>query len=318
MSDQRQVKKIDMETLEQAERKISVGKFKKILTGLVVVLIVAVAGYGGYWLVTGEVLASRLTVNKMTCPACVLTVQEVTGKIPGVIRADVSLAGQEVTVEFRSKQTDPEQIKGAIVRAGYPARVDGTFKPGGQGVDDAVAALVNGRPVFGKDLKVSLSMDQKGKDEDESSRFFSSVGKEILLQAADKQTVVVQPYEVEQEVEALRQTLGLSKEELAQRAAREYGSVEKFYQVVASGISIKKLLDEHVLQGVNDPKERERKTLEWVGSVFKDADVKVLDPQVKAKMVAIAGQDDWKIFWPRMIGRKTELKGIFMPERATN
>lgn len=318
MADQRRMKKIDMETLEQAERKISVGKLNKALTAMVVVLVVAAGGYGAYWLITGEVMASRFTVNKMNCPACVLTVQEVTGKIPGVIRADVSLAAQDVTVEFRSKRTDPEQIKGAIVRAGYPAKVDVTFKPGGPGMDDVVVALVNGRPVFGKDLQVSLTMEKADQEEEAASRFFSMVGREILLQAADKQTVVVQPYEVEQEVESLRQKLGLSHDEFGQRAAKEYGSLEKTHQMVARRMALRKLLEEHVLQGVQDPKERERKTLEWVGSVFKDADVKVLDPQFKEKIRAAAGQDDWKTFWPRMIGRKTELKGILIPEKVAN
>jgi copper chaperone CopZ len=318
MTDKRQMKKIDMETLEKAEHKVSVGKLKKAVTAAVAVLIVAAGGYGAYWLITGEVVASRLTVNNMNCPACVVTVQEVTGKIPGVIRTDVSLAAQDVTVEFRSKQTNPELIKGAIVKAGYPASVDATFKPGGAGVDDLVVALVNGRPLFRKDLEEGLTLMKEGKAEDAASRYFSSVGTEILLQAADKETVVVQPYEVEEEVQSLGKKLGLSKEELGQKVSKEYGSVEKFNQMVARRLGIRKLLDDRILQGVQDSKERERKTLEWVGSVFKDADVKLLDPQLKEKVHAAAGQDDWKIFWPRMIGRKTELKSILIPEQATN
>jgi hypothetical protein len=67
-----------------------------------------------------------------------------------------------------------------------------------------------------------------------------------------------------------------------------------------------------VLDGIKDPKEREHKTLEWVGTLFKDADVKILDPDFTEKMKTASGLIDWKTFWPRMIGRKTELKGVLM------
>lgn len=314
MSVTRQMKKIDMETLEKAEHKVSLARFKKALVAVAIVLAVCGGGFGAYRLLTGEVWASRFTVNKMTCPACVLTVQEVTGKIPGVIRADVSLAAQDVTVEFRNKQTNPEQIKGAIAHAGYPTQVDAVFKPGSEKVDELVVALVNGRPVLGRDLKMPVE-PEKGEavKTDPASKFFSVVGKAILLQIADTKTVVVQPYEVEEEVAAIKKKQELSSEEIAAWITKNYGSTEKLNQIVAQRIGIRKLLEEHVLSGISDPKERERKTLEWVGTIFKDADVKVLDPEFREKVHAAAGSDDWKVFWPRMIGAKTELKSVLLP-----
>jgi copper chaperone CopZ len=249
----------------------------------------------------------------MNCPACVITVKEVTSKIPGVVESDVSLAAQDVTVRFRDKQTNPEQIGDAIARAGYPVRLDGLFKLSGQGVNETVVAVVNGKPVFQKELKIPLYADKSdAKEPDDASAFFSAVGKEILLQAADSKTIVVQPSEVENEVEAVFKEKRLSPEEFMKQAFAKFGSKEKYFQVVGQRLGIRKLLDEHVLQGVQDPQEKTRKTLEWVGTLFKDADVKIIDPSFKEKVHAAAGQDDWKTFWPRMISGTTELKSVLI------
>lgn len=313
MSVEKQIKKIDLETLNQADRKVSVGKLRKV--GLTVVILLFLAGgvYGAYRLVAGEVVASRFTVNMMNCPACVITVKEVTGKLPGVVETDVSLAAQDVTVKFREKQTNPDQIKEAIAHAGYPIKLDGMFKPGGAGINEVVVATVNGKPVFQKDMKVPLDVyNVPPKGTDQASSFFSAVGKEILLQAADSKTIVVQPFEIQTEVEAIIKNKGISSEEFLTQVTAAFGSKEKYLQVVGQRLGILKYLDEHVLAGIKDPQERARKTMEWVGTVFKDSDVKILDPGFKEKIHAAAGQDDWKTFWPRMIASGTELKSLLV------
>jgi copper chaperone CopZ len=313
MSVDKQIKKIDLETLNQADRKVSLGKFRKVGLALVVLLFLAGGVYGAYRLVAGEVVASRFTVNMMNCPACVITVKEVTGKLPGVVGTDVSLAAQDVIVKFREKQTNPDQIKEAIAHAGYPIKLDGMFKPDGSGINEVVVATVNGKAVFQKDIKVPLDVDNIGqKGPDQASAFFSVVGKEILLQAADSKTIVVQPFEVQTEVETIIKNKGISPEEFLTQVTAAFGSKEKYLQVVGQRLGIRKLLDEHVVSGIQDPQERARKTMEWAGTIFKDSDVKIIDPGFKEKIHAASGQDDWKTFWPRMIASGTELKSLLV------
>jgi copper chaperone CopZ len=313
MSVEKQIKKIDLDTLNQADRKVSLGKFRRVGLALVVLLFLAGGVYGAYRLVAGEVVASRFTVNMMNCPACVITVKEVTAKVPGVLETDVSLAAQDVIVKFRDKQTNPDQIKEAIAHAGYPIKLDGLFKPSGEGINEVVVATVNGKAVFQKDIKVPLDVDNFGqKGPDQASAFFSIVGKEILLQAADSKTVVVQPFEVQTEVETIIKNKGISPEEFLTKVTAAFGSKEKYLQVVGQRLGIRKLLDEHVVSGIQDPQERARKTMEWAGTIFKDSDVKILDPGFKEKIHAAAGQDDWKTFWPRMIASGTELKSLLV------
>ncbi len=310
MSAKRQMKKIDLETLEGAERRISIGKLKKTLAAAAIVLALSGGGYAAFRAITGDVVASRFAVNKMNCPACVITVKEVTAKLPGVIGADVSLAAQDVTIRYRSKQTNAKQIMEAIAKAGYPVEHDATFNPRGAGNRGVVLANVNNRPVFRKDMKISLTPEGKSKESDIASAFFSAVGKEIILQFADTKTIISQPYEIEEEIEKMRKAREMSKDDFAADVAKRYGSFDKFVQITAQALAVRKLLDEQIR--VKDTKERERKTLEWIGALFKDAEVEIVDSDFREKLHASVGESTWRMFWPRMIGRDTDLRTVLV------
>jgi copper chaperone CopZ len=311
MSTERQMKKIDMDTLQSAEKKVSLSRLRRFAVSAAIVLVLAGGGYATYRMLEGSEVLSRFTVNNMNCPACVITVTEVATKLPGVENATVSLAAQDVTVKFREKKTTPEDIKQAIEKAGYPTRLDGIFSGDGKGLNDAVVATVNGKPIFAHDMNIPLNVDESPvAKHDAASSFFSVIGKEILLKEADSHTVVVQPYEIEAYVQEVFKKQGVSREEFAAWMNKNYGSPEKYYQVVGQRLGIKKLIDDNFAEGSPDAQERNRKTLEWAGDLFKKADVKILDQGFKEKLHAGSGQSDWPVFWPRMIGAQTELKSL--------
>ncbi len=313
MSEKREMKKIDLNTLGNAQKKISTSKLKRVATVVVLLLAVSGGAYGAYRLISGDVVGSRFTVVQMTCPGCIVTVKEAVEKVPGIVSTDVSLAGQEAVVRFMSKRTSPDKIKEAIKGAGYPTKVDGVFTSGTPGPQDQLIATVNGRPVFKADLTTAINQGtEKGKDSDVAAAFYSAAGKEILLQAANAKTVVVQPQEVADEAEVLRKTSNLSKEDFLAKTGKDYGSLEQFYKMVAQRIGLRKLFDEHVLAGIKDPKERERRAIEWLGETFRGSDVKVVSAELREKIHAAAGQHDWNTFWPRMIAKDTELKRVVM------
>ena len=309
MSEQRKMKEINLENLEQADRKVSLAKFRSAAVAAGILLFLAGGGYAAYAIISGDVVASRFAVSQMTCPACVVTVKEVTEKIPGVVKADVSLAAQDVIVKFRNKQTGPDQIKQAIAYAGYPVHSDGMFKPSGEGIDDKVLAEVNGKPIFAKDVRLPMN-ETAGEKKDGAAGFFSTVGKTILLQEADRNTVVVQPSEVETEVNAAIEKSGKPADVFMSQMAAEFGSKDKYFQIVGQRLGIRKLLEDRGLMDVKDPQERNHKTLEWVGGIFKDTEVKILDTGTKEMLRKATGQDDWKLFWPRMIAADSDLKTL--------
>ena len=98
MSDERQMKKISLDTLQDKEKKITTRKLKTILVGSIVLAVAAAGGYSVYRVLSGDLVASRFTVNNMICPACALRLKEATEKAPGVVGTDISLAGREITV----------------------------------------------------------------------------------------------------------------------------------------------------------------------------------------------------------------------------
>ncbi len=69
-----------------------------------------------------ELEKSSLAIGGMTCAACVRRVEKALGEVPGVVGANVNLATEKATVEFKTGQLDLEALKAAVVGAGYEVR----------------------------------------------------------------------------------------------------------------------------------------------------------------------------------------------------
>lgn len=62
---------------------------------------------------------SQLNVLGMTCHACVRSVTHQLNTINGVLKVNVELSRNLVTVQYNEKLTDPMHFKGAISAVGY-------------------------------------------------------------------------------------------------------------------------------------------------------------------------------------------------------
>lgn len=65
--------------------------------------------------------SATLSVSGMHCTDCTYTVDRLLRRQPGVAEADVSLDAGYARVLFDPKRITPDQLAGAIGRAGYPA-----------------------------------------------------------------------------------------------------------------------------------------------------------------------------------------------------
>lgn len=311
MATERHLKKINLDTLEDRQKKLSSVKLRKCAIALVFLIVAITGGYFVIRMLAGDLSASRFAVNNMTCPACVITIKEATEKAPGVVGTDISLAGRDITVKFYEKKTSPEQIEKVIEKAGYPVKLDGLFQPALVDKNDMVAASVNGRPVLMADIHTRLDVDMtQTANPDFPSSFFSAIGKEILLQAADKLLIVVQPQEVAAEIQDIMERQKMSEDQLKEKAKESFGSLEKFSQIVGQLLGILKLVEETVPDNIQDPDQRKQKTIEALGNLFKNSDVVIYDGVVSENIPSLAGKDGWKVFWPRMISSDTELHRI--------
>lgn len=60
-------------------------------------------------------------VQGMTCAACAQRIEKTLGKLPGVEQANVNLANEKLFVQYRTEETTPEAIRGAVEKIGYGA-----------------------------------------------------------------------------------------------------------------------------------------------------------------------------------------------------
>ncbi len=63
-------------------------------------------------------------IKGMHCASCVRLIERAVGKVPGVEKANVNLATEQLTVSFDNKDCSPEQIATAVRGAGYKAMVN--------------------------------------------------------------------------------------------------------------------------------------------------------------------------------------------------
>jgi mercuric ion binding protein len=62
-----------------------------------------------------------LTVSKMTCAACPITVKKALSRVPGVTEVSVSYEKKQATVVFDDTQTTVAALTRATTDAGYPS-----------------------------------------------------------------------------------------------------------------------------------------------------------------------------------------------------
>ena len=69
-------------------------------------------------------MEQKFKVSGMTCAACSAGIQKTVGKMSGVRKAEVSLMGECMTVDYDESMTDAEKIIGTVVSLGYGAEAD--------------------------------------------------------------------------------------------------------------------------------------------------------------------------------------------------
>ena len=72
------------------------------------------------WAATKTVV---LSVSKMTCAACPITVKKALNKVAGVEKVEISFEKREAIVTFDDAKTTPGALTKATTDAGYPSTV---------------------------------------------------------------------------------------------------------------------------------------------------------------------------------------------------
>ena len=97
-------------------------------------------------------MEQHFKVTGMTCAACSAGIQKTVGKMKGVNRAEVSLMGESMAVDFDENTVSAEQIIAAVEGLGYGASIDdGSALPKPQ--ENAAEKSESGFAAAAKNLK---------------------------------------------------------------------------------------------------------------------------------------------------------------------
>ncbi len=68
---------------------------------------------------TGKTVRKQFPVTGMSCASCAANIESTIKKQPGVVSASVNLASQIVTLEYLKSEVTPDELREAVVSAGY-------------------------------------------------------------------------------------------------------------------------------------------------------------------------------------------------------
>ncbi len=310
MSKKRKIKKIELETLEDTEKKAWKRKSKTIVSIFIILISISAISWGGYKIFENETLESKFVINNMTCGGCIGKVKRAC-TIPGVIETEVNLFTQTAVIKFKEKQTNPETIKAAIQKAGFPSILEGTVNNENKGVDEPVLASVNGQPIFRKDMEISLWSENGKTRQEKTEVFFDLIAGHVFLEAAVTERLFTHPFHVLQEAEKLRKQQKLTRDQFQENRASEYGSFEKYLQIAGCRTSALKVAD-RILMNIKDTNEKKAVLSKWLAERFQSLDVKIHDDNLKESLLASTGETSWGKIWPQIISRKTEIQNALI------
>ncbi|MFW5792290.1 MAG: heavy-metal-associated domain-containing protein [Desulfohalobiaceae bacterium] len=295
-------KKVTLETLDHSNQKKTSRLMRTLVVTLGILVLLGSGSYAAFKVLSGEVLTSRFTVVRMDCPACGSQIEKLLQETEGVVSVQVNYAAQTVIVDHHSKKVGPETLKQVIESARFGVLHEGTASST-KGVEGhALAALVNGKPLFEGEMVSLLPEFDGAGDETASELFFDSVAREILLQSAGSQGLIVNGRDLSQGLGRVVNETGKPMQELLAAGTSRLGSSAKYQQVLLQRLALQK----YKTGSLSGNGEAEA----WVAEQLRSANVEIGNPDLKRRLSADLGTADWDHLWPLMLSRNTQLRQV--------
>ncbi len=270
---------------------------KNLLLGVVAIVLATVAGVGllsANNSADASLAMTELSVKKLTCGACVANINEALSKVAGVNSIDVSVTTGRSQVMFDPAKVDAAHIAQVISDSGYPTTVlrelsaeqyQALQSEAAQLAEIYVAKIGDqllARDEFNRQVEQRLLADglqqrPEMRPQVVSQTFQSLKQRMLLLQAADRNQVVVQPGEVDLRIEQMSKQLPNFEAYVQNR----FGSQEAFYSQTKEDMIINKNIQENVLAGVKEPAQRQARFNQWFQELIRTAPVTIYDANLK-------------------------------------
>ncbi|WP_303721810.1 cation transporter [Malonomonas rubra] len=264
---------------------------------LSVVAVVGASVYAGFTTrITkqSDLALAELQVENMTCGACVDNITKALDKVSGVEKIDISVTTGIGKVAYDPLLVTPKQLTDTITEAGYPASVKQLLSTEQyhllQNEETRLAAnyvaRIGDQLISRQDFEQQLDqfLKNSGPEEKMEGRqqalaqvWQTIMRKTLLLQAAEKNLVVVQPGEVELRIEEMQKGMP----NIGSYIQSRYGSIENFRRQLKEDMVISRNIDQFVIGKTNDQQQRQQVLDQWYRSLLDNSPVIIYDPQLK-------------------------------------
>lgn len=101
---------------------MKIGRVEKILIAMSIVVVLGSFAFALNARSKPDSVVVLKTLN-MTCGSCAGSIEKVLGEKPGVDNVSVDVAAAQVVVVYDARQTNAQDLAGAVTAAGYPSGV---------------------------------------------------------------------------------------------------------------------------------------------------------------------------------------------------
>lgn len=235
---------------------------------------------------------AELNIDKLTCGSCAERVREAVGDMSGLGRLDISVTAGTGRIEFDPSRVNAEQVAETISDAGYPCRVKNTLS-----VDEYRAlrqrrldlggkyiAEIGSRLLSRKEFAAMVAQRQKlqgGGPAPSSLRLTvwnQLLQRELLLNVAEANEVVVQDGEVALRLQQLRQ----GHPDFEKVVREQFGTLENLTRQLKTEMILDRTLTRKVLPPGLEGKARAEFLDRWYRKLVRDTPVHIFDPDLAA------------------------------------
>jgi len=245
----------------------------------------------------GNFALVEMQVDKLTCGSCVKNISNALAEVAGIGDVDVNLSNGRARVEFLPERTDVVSVASTITKAGYPAKVlqilsQAEYKNFREDENRLASRFVGriGDQLISREKFAQMVAELEGATRPGSGNILKSaweniLQRELLLEAANRNGVVVQDGEVDLEVQKIIGSGKLSDSQIEDR----FGGREEFHLWLKEKMVIERNITQNVVQDEKDALRRRTLLNRWYGDLVGRTPVAIFDPALKS-IVAGSGK----------------------------
>lgn len=237
---------------------------------------------------------TELNIDKMSCGSCVANITTALQQLDGVASVEINVTSGRGKVAYDADKVAAPRIASVVTEAGYPARVTqqltaeqySALQNESAKLAEIYVAKIGDRLLSRSEFNALVAQRLNSAEQQGRPQLPSQVVQQtwenlkqryMLLGEAEKNGVVVQDGEVELRIKQLRD----KQPNFDREIALTYGSADDFARQLKEDMIINRNIEEHVLAGIKDPRQRQQRYNGWYRELITASPVVIYDDALK-------------------------------------